>query len=93
MTISKSSFLGYVFTILDSSCAGTKNHLFTHNNDDFSTISVTEQNYAMPISKVECHIPDSQQILCQTFGEGEEWNLVHQAFSVNCSSIMFIMYK
>ena len=60
LTITKSSFLGYVYTILDSYVRSTKTHLFTHEKDDFSTISVTEQNCAVPISKVECHIPDSQ---------------------------------
>ena len=42
--------------------------MFTHKNDDFSTISVTEQNCAMPISKVECHIPHIDTV--PDFGEG-----------------------
>ena len=32
--------------------------LFTLKNGDFSAISVTERNYAPPISKVESHISD-----------------------------------
>ena len=32
--------------------------LFTHKNGDFGAISVTERNYAAPISKVESHISD-----------------------------------
>ena len=32
--------------------------LFTYKNGDFSAISVTERNYAAPISKVEHHTSD-----------------------------------
>ena len=31
---------------------------FRHKNGDFSAISVTERNYAAPISKVERHTSD-----------------------------------
>ena len=32
--------------------------LFTQKNGDFSAISITERNYAAPISKVERHTSD-----------------------------------
>ena len=56
--------LDYVYTVLDSFCAGTKTipdraSVYTHKNRDFGAISVTERSCATPISKVESHISDS----------------------------------
>ena len=55
-------FSGYVHTIPDSFCAGTKPYRIglplTHKNRDFGAISVTERSYGAPISKVGSHISD-----------------------------------
>ena len=55
-------FSGYVHTIPDSFCTGTKPHLkgllFTHKNSDFGAISVKERSCAALISKLESHISD-----------------------------------
>ena len=45
--------------------------LFTHKNGDFSAISVTERNYAAPISKVERHTSDRFSE-CHPMGQREQ---------------------
>ena len=55
-------FSGYVDTIPDSFCTGTKPYrigiLWTHENCDFGAISVKERSCAALTSKVESHISD-----------------------------------
>ena len=79
--------------------------LFTHKNDDFGAISVTERSSAAPFSKVESHISDRFCASVNTFLDRcEDWNqlrlksllfrsedrnLVHQSLSANRAGTMF----
>ena len=48
----------YVYTIPNSSCAGTKNISDSKGNADFGSIFMPERCCASPALKVNCHISD-----------------------------------